>query len=108
MCVCVLIHTHLGVQRFVGELSIAVAEARASSSHSGAFDPQVQSELAQALLEQGRLTDALKLFRQILKADIAQYGLIHLNVAKTQNKYACMHVHLYMCAHVHMQHCDCL
>ena len=73
-------------QRFVGKLSMAVAKARVSSSQSAVFDPIAQSDHAQALLEQGHLTNALKLYQQILKAYLAQYGLVHPLVADAYNK----------------------
>ena len=72
-------------QRFVGALLMTVVEARASDAQAGQhFDGDAVSDLARAYAEQGRLADALRLFRQVLDRAIVAFGADSEVVANTQ------------------------
>ena len=73
--------------RFVGELSMAAAEARVRDAHASRSDIDlVTSELATACLEQGRLPEALQHYRKVLTRQLEEFGPDHPNVATYYNK----------------------
>ena len=92
--------------RFVGVLSMAAAEARVRDTRaSSSIDCQAITDLARACAEQGRYAEALQHHRSVLRRQLARFGPDHLDVAKTQNKCASMHVYRQpLCAP--LQHCD--
>ena len=71
--------------RFVGALSMAVAEARDrdARANGGDIDCAATSDLARACLEQGRYPEALQHYRNVLRRDLERFGPDHLSVAAT-------------------------
>ena len=75
-------------QRFVGALSMVLAEARvreAQASRSD-IDCAATGNLARACCEQGRHDEALRHYRNVLRQDLQRFGHDHPLVAKTYNK----------------------
>ena len=77
-------------QRFVGALSMALAEARVREARVSRSDNDrtATSELAQACLEQGRYDEALGHYRNVLRQGLKLFGHDHPDTAITKNKYA--------------------
>ena len=84
-------------QRFVGALSMALAEARVRQARASSSDIDciATSELAQACHEQGRYNEALGHYRNVLRQSLLIFGPEHPTVATTK-VHLCMHVH---CVH---------
>ena len=72
-------------QRFVGALSMALAEARVRDNRvsSSGIDCNATSNLAQACHEQGRYDEALGHLRNVLRQDLQCFGQDHPHVAAT-------------------------
>ena len=64
---------------------MAVAEARVHTTHLDRnFNPTAVSDLAQALCEKGSYPEALGLYQKVLEFRQRQFGLDHLEPAKTK------------------------
>ena len=73
-------------QRFVGALSMALAEARVREARASGSDIDVAatSELARVCLEQGRYDEALRHYRNVLRQCLQRFGHDHLEPAKVK------------------------
>ena len=80
-------------QRFVGALSMALAEARVREIRASRSDMSIEatSNLASACLEQGRYDEALGHYRNVLRHGLRRFGHNHPDVAMTYGNMGCVY-----------------
>ena len=73
-------------QRFVGALSVALAEVRVRETRASGsdIDPAAMNALGWACFEQGRYDEALGHYRNLLRHALQHVGGDHVEVAKTK------------------------